>query len=578
MAESLRKRVIDLLVSQKKLDRSKLEEILQSPRAKEKSLGQLLVDEGVVSQQELLSTLAQGLQMPPISLARYEIDPALAQIVPERMARQHRVVPVSRIGNRLSVAMADPLNVLALDDLAMTTLLEISPVIATERDVEQAIQKLYHPESSLEAISAESQTDLMEEAGLEIGGKESGDEDVVDLTAFGMAGQKAPIVKVVDMMIVEALKARASDIHIEPYEQEVRVRYRVDGGLIDAFHLPKRHQNALTTRLKILSKLDITENRLPQDGRFKVRSENREVDFRVSVLPISFGNKIVMRVLDKSNLSVGLEKLGLLPESRAAFEKAIGRPYGMILITGPTGSGKSTTLYSVLAQMNDPGRNILTIEDPVEYQVEGITQVQVHPQIGLTFPSALRSFLRQAPDVVLVGEIRDGETADIAIKASLTGQIVLSTLHTNDAPSSITRLIDMGVDPFLLASSLIFVAAQRLCRQICPRCKVPDEAAPSRLKSLGIVLEKGQEVYKGKGCAYCRKTGYRGRFAILEAMLVDDRIREMIIARKSSDEIKAYAVSSGMRTLRQEGIVHLLQGRTSVDELQRVTSEDEMEG
>ncbi len=574
MANSLRQKLVDLLVETCGVDRTKLEAALKSPKAREKTLSQLLVEEGLVSQQDLLATLAEGLHLPPINLSRYQIDPALSEVVSERMARQYRVVPVSRIGNRLSVAMADPMNILALDDLAMTTLLEISPVIAAERDVDQAIQKLYHPGFSLEALNTGSQAAFM-------GGSEemeeefSSEEDVVDLTAFGMAGQKAPIVKVVDMMIVEALKARASDIHVEPYEQDIRIRYRVDGSLIEVFRLPKRHQNALVTRLKILSKLDITENRLPQDGRFKVRSENREVDFRVSVLPISFGNKVVMRVLDKGNLSVGLEKLGLLPESRVAFEKAVVRPYGMLLITGPTGSGKSTTLYSVLAQMNQPVRNIMTIEDPVEYQVEGITQVQVNPEIGLTFPSTLRSFLRQAPDVVLVGEIRDGETADIAIKASLTGQVVLSTLHTNDASSSITRLIDMGVDPFLLASSLIFVAAQRLCRQVCPRCKVPDQVQPERLKAAGLKLEKDQLLYKGQGCSYCRQTGFRGRFAILEAMLVDDVIREMIIARKSSDEIKTYAAEHGMRTLRQEGLVHLLAGRTSFDEVQRVTSEDE---
>ncbi len=568
--------MIELLVTTRGVDRAKLEAALKSPKAKERTLSQLLVEEGLVSQQDLLATLAEGLQMPPINLARYKIDPSLAQIVPERMALQYRVVPVSKIGNRLSVAMSDPLNVLALDDLAMTTSFEISPVIAAERDIEEAIQKLYHAGSALDGLTTDSPGEFL--VGRDAEGaerKKDDNEDVVDLTALGMAGQKAPIVKVVDMMIVEALKARASDIHLEPYEKDLRVRYRVDGALQEAFRLPKKNQNALVTRLKILSKLDITENRLPQDGRFKVRSENREVDFRVSVLPISFGNKVVMRILDKSNLSAGLEKLGLLPGSRAAFEKAVGRPYGMLLITGPTGSGKSTTLYSVLAQMNEPGRNIMTIEDPVEYQVDGITQVQVNTEIGLTFPSTLRSFLRQAPDVVLVGEIRDGETADIAIKASLTGQIVLSTLHTNDAPSSISRLIDMGADPFLLASSLVFVAAQRLCRQICPRCKAPEEVQPDRLKAAGIKLEKGQVLYKGKGCAYCRKTGYRGRFAILEAMLVDDPIREMIIARKSAADIKAYAMQHGMQTLRQEGLVHLLAGKTCFDEVLRVTSEDE---
>jgi len=574
MVESLKQRIIDLLVKTHGVDQGKIESLLKSPQVKEKGLSQVLVEEGLISQQDLLETLVQGLQLPPINLARYKIDPVLRELVPERIARQYRLIPVSKIGNRLSVAMADPLNLVALDDLALMTSLEISPMIATGEAIEEAIRQLYQSPGTIEmpAASAVAVVDSEEAEAVDTEKKE--EWDIVDLTALGMAGQKAPIVKVVDMMIIEALKSRASDIHVEPYEKEIRVRYRVDGGLVEGFRLPKQNQNALVTRLKIISKMSITENRLPQDGRFKVRIENKEVDFRVSVLPISFGNKVVLRLLDKSNLSVGLDKLGLLPESRAVFERAISRPYGMILVTGPTGSGKSTTLYSVLSQINEPGRNIMTIEDPVEYQVEGITQVQVNPEIGLTFPGALRAFLRQAPDVVLVGEIRDGETADIAVKASLTGQIVLSTLHTNDAPTSITRLVDMGVDPFLLASSLIFVAAQRLCRQLCPRCKVPDSVNPARLKTLGVVLPKGKILYRGAGCADCRKTGYRGRFAILEAMMIDDPIREMIIAKKSPDEIKAYAVAHGMRTLRQEGIEHLFQERTSLDEVSRVTSEE----
>ncbi len=573
MAESLRQKIVELLVQTCRIDRAKLEKVLQSSKANGRNMGQVLVEEGLVSQQDLLAAMAKGLQLPPINLARYKIDPTLSQWVPERIARQYRVVPVSKLGSSLSVAMADPLNVLALDDLALATSLEISPVIASERDIDAAIQQLYHPVPSMEASTTMTVEEEEEQQQTKTGAYEE-NADVVDLTAFGMAGQRAPIVKGVDLMIAGALKARASDIHVEPQEQEVRIRYRVDGTLIEAFKLPKRFQNALITRLKIMSQLDITESRLPQDGRFKVRIDNREVDFRVSVLPVSFGNKVVLRALDKGNLSLGLDKIGLLPDSQAAFQKAIGRPYGMVLITGPTGSGKSTTLYSVLAQMNEPVRNILTVEDPVEYQLDGITQVQVNPEIGLTFANTLRAFLRQAPDVVLVGEIRDGETADIAIKASLTGQIVLSTLHTNDAPSAVTRLIDMGVDPFLLGSSLIFVAAQRLCRQICSQCKGVDSLKPETLNDLGLKLPKGAVLYRGKGCSYCRETGFRGRFAILEAMLVDDPIREMIIASRTPDEIKSYAVSHGMRTLRQEGLEHCLAGRTSLEEVLRVTSEE----
>ncbi len=572
MTASLRQRVVDLLVENCGIDRAKLESVLQSPHVKGKSLAHLLVEQGLVGQEELLSTLAKGLGFPPLNLSRVQIDPTLADLVPERMARQYRLVPVSKMGKHLSVAMADPLNVLALDDLTLLTSFEVSPVLAAEADIDRAIQKLYQPaRDHVEGLLSEGHAG---DGDLPVPEGSGEEEEVIDLTPFGMRGQRAPAVRVVDLMLTDALKARASDIHVEPYEGEVRVRYRIDGNLVEAFRLPKRHQNSLVTRLKIMSKLDITENRLPQDGRFKVRAEGREVDFRVSVLPISFGNKVVLRLLDKGNLSVGLDQLGFLPHSLAAFKKAVSRPYGMILVTGPTGSGKSTTLYSVLMELNEPGRNIVTVEDPVEYQVEGITQVQVHSEIGLTFSNVLRAFLRQAPDVVLVGEIRDMETADISIKASLTGQIVLSTLHTNDAPSAISRLVGIGVDPFLLASSLIFVAAQRLCRQLCPRCKIPDLVKPDILQAAGLTLPKGRQLYRGKGCPYCRGTGFRGRFAILEAMLLDDSIREMIITRRSTDEIRAYAQSHGMRSLRQEGLEHCLAGRTSLEEILRVTAEE----
>ncbi len=568
MGESLRQRIIDLLVQTKGINRSKLEGVLGSSRTDGRSLEQL-VEKGLITQEDLLSTLAKNLRLPPINLARYQIDPSLSELVPERIARQYRLVPVSRIGNCLSVAMADPMNVLALDDLTLRTSLKVNPVIASEGDIEMAIRQLYQPNPREESVSPVSKEEPQQEES--VGGEE---EEVIDLAAFEIDSQRAPIIKMVDGMIVEALRARASDIHVEPHEEGVRVRYRVDGSLLEAFRFPKRFQSAVITRLKIMARLNITENRLPQDGRFRVRYENREVDFRISTLPTAFGNKVVMRVLDKTNLTLGLDKIGLLPDSLAAFQKAIARPYGMILVTGPTGSGKSTTLYSVLAQMNEPIRNILTVEDPVEYQLDGITQVQVNPPIGLTFANTLRAFLRQAPDVVLVGEIRDGETADIAIKASLTGQIVLSTLHTNDAASAITRLTDMGVDPFLLSSSLIFVAAQRLCRQLCPQCKVIDPVGPGTLEGLRLQLPNGKQLYRSRGCSYCRETGFRGRFAILEAMLVDDPIREMIIAKRSPDEIKTYTVAHGMRTLRQEGIEHWFLGRTSLEEVLRVTSEE----
>ena len=571
MTDSLRTRVIDLLAERHGIDRKKLHDLMASAKSKGTSLSHRLVEEGLVDAKGLLSTLAHGLGLPPISLARCQIDLTLAEVVPEKIARQYQLIPVSRIGKQLSVAMADPLNVLALDDLTALTSFDIRPVIATERDIEEAIQRLYVPAKN----SPAEDWDNNPKPASETSNREDMEgEEVLDLSPFGMAGQRAPIVKVVDLMLTDALKARASDIHVEPYEDVLRVRYRIDGTLVEAFRLPKRYQNALTTRLKIMSRLDITENRLPQDGRFKVRAEDKEVDFRVSVLPISFGNKIVLRLLDKSNLSKGLEQLGFLPDTLAVFRKAISRPYGLLLMTGPTGSGKSTTLYSILSELNEPGRNILTVEDPVEYQLEGVTQVQVNTGIDLNFANVLRAFLRQAPDVVLVGEIRDAETADIAIKASLTGQIVLSTLHTNDAPSAIARLIDMQVDPFLLASSLVFVAAQRLCRQICPHCKVLDEKQADFLAKLGTRPPSGKRAYRGAGCSYCRRTGYRSRFAILEALLLDDALREMIITRRSLDDIRSYAQEHGMKTLRQEGLEHCFSGRTSLEEVLRVTRED----
>lgn len=570
MIPTLREKVVDLLVERHHVDRKRLETLLASPQAREKGVVRLLSEEGLVGEKEILASLSEGMGLPPMQLSRYQIDPSLADFVPEQMARRHHLVPVSKIGEQLSIAMADPLDVVGLDDLALMTSLEIRPILAAPAEIEGAIRKLYaQPAAKLENILQEARDEKHPE---EEGGEE--EEEVMDLTPLGMAGQRAPIVRVVDLMLMDALRSRASDIHVEPYEAEVRIRYRIDGALFESFRLPRKNHNALTTRLKIMARLDITENRLPQDGRFKIRVEGREVDFRVSALPISFGNKMVLRILDRANLSAGLAQMGFLPSSLEAFRKAVSRPYGMILVTGPTGSGKSTTLYSVLSEMNDPGRNILTVEDPVEYQLDGVTQVQVHPEIGLTFANTLRAFLRQAPDLVLVGEIRDAETADIAIKASLTGQIVLSTLHTNDAVSAISRLVDMGVDPFLLASSLVFVAAQRLCRQLCVRCRVPDPEGLAKIRTSGVSVPEGTVLYRGKGCPHCRGTGFRGRFAILEALLLDDPLREMIITRHASAEMKAYGASHGMKTLRQEGLEHCLAGRTSLDEVLRVTVEE----
>jgi type IV pilus assembly protein PilB len=486
--------------------------------------------------------------------------------------------------------MSDPLNIFALDDLKALTGCNIDTVLSSEKEISRAIEAQYRLESrDIQHILEENS---FSQPALEKKDVELVSQEEIELTAALKESEKAPIVKLVNVMLSQALKKRASDIHIEPEYDCLRIRYRIDGALHDVFKIPKVNQNAVLARVKIISNLDITENRIPQDGRFKVRSEGREVDFRVSSLPTTFGQKFVLRALDKANLSIGLDKLGFNEQPLSVFKAAIAKPFGMILVTGPTGSGKSTTLYSVLSQLNTPDRNIITIEDPVEYQIEGITQIQVKPEIGLDFASGLRSLLRQSPDIIMVGEIRDSETADIAIKAALTGQLVLSTLHTNDAISSITRLIDMGVEPFLVASSLIMVCAQRLARKICLNCRKPIEIPDKFLENIGFrplenigkqerdkmpLTEFKEKVtfYTAAGCQYCNNTGFFGRVAILEALLIDNTIREMIIEKKSLDEIKNYAVEKcGMRTLRDDAFLKVKQELTTLEEALRITTEE----
>ncbi|MEW6170929.1 MAG: GspE/PulE family protein, partial [Candidatus Omnitrophota bacterium] len=492
---TLKDRLIKILIDTKIITQEGLNKALETQRKSGLSLRQVLIDQGFVKEEDLISILAKHLFIPVLHLEKYKIDPSVIQIIPERVARQYIVIAISQITNFLTVAMADPLNIFALDDLKVLTGYEINSVISSEAEIKKAIEVCYHPEAIKLALAEErglpasSQVEVMK------------DEGTLELGQALQESEKPPIVKIVDLMLVEALKKRASDIHVEPEERDLRIRYRIDGCLHDVYQLPKKNQNAVLARLKIISGLDITEARIPQDGRFKVRLEKSEVDFRVSALPTVFGQKFVLRSLDKSNLSIGLDKLGFSPGPLKIFKEVITKPYGMILVTGPTGSGKSTTLYSILSQLNTPERNIITIEDPVEYQVEGITQIQVHPEIGLDFVSGLRSLLRQSPDTIMIGEIRDSETADIAVKAALTGQLVLSTLHTNDAAGAITRLIDMGVEPFLVASSIIIVCAQRLCRKICEHCKEEYVIKKEVLDESGLSY-KGP-FYRGKGCNYC---------------------------------------------------------------------------
>ncbi len=537
-------------------------------------LWDVLLANGLMAEKELAAVLSLELQIPFFNLAKYKIHSDMAKIITEKTARKYHLIPVSLLGKRLTVAMADPLNIFTIDDIAILTQTKVDYVISTEKDIQEATEKLY-------VNDRENMSAIMEEIGTSGESVEVVRQEDENEGAVISKESQAPIVKMVELFLREALKKRASDIHVEPFENRIRVRYRIDGQMQEAFVVPKKNQNVLLTRLKIMSKLDITENRLPQDGRFKIKFPEKEVDFRVSVLPTYFGSKVVMRILDKSVLSLGLDSLGLLPETVEVFNAAIAKPFGMILITGPTGSGKSTTLYSILNKLNTPERNLITIEDPIEYQVKGISQIQAHHEIGMDFANGLRAILRQSPDVVMVGEIRDGETADIAIKAALTGQVVLSTLHTNDAAGAVTRLMDMGVEPFLISSSVVMVAAQRLCRRVCPYCKEEIEIPSEVFRRMDVDIEmicpdhKNRQYLRGKGCEKCAKTGYRGRLSVVEVMPVDEAMMDMIVRRASSLEIKNYAISKGMSTLRVDALKKFCMGLTTLDEVIRVTSEDE---
>lgn len=573
MAELFKDRFVKYLLKAKLIRKDQLDKALAVHRKKKGNLGKILVEEGFIHEKNLMVALSQEFNIPPIDLAKYKIDPEVIRLIPEQFARHYTIMPISKIANHLTIAIADPLNVFAIDDIKTMTRFEVDMVIATENDIKYAIENYYKSRDQQQEVTKILE-ETKEQEELEIV-----QEEKMDLDKIAEESQQTSIIKVVDLILAEAVKRRASDIHIEPQEDCLKIRYRIDGRLQETFSLPKRNQNAILARVKIMSHLDITESRLPQDGRFKIKHDQKEIDFRVSVLPVTYGGKVVLRALDKANLSIGLDRLGFLPGPLAAFKEALEKPYGMILVTGPTGSGKSTTLYSIVNQLNTLERAIITIEDPVEYQIEGITQIQVNPDIGLTFANGLRSLLRQCPDIIMIGEIRDFETADIAVKASLTGVLVLSTLHTNDAASAITRLTDMGVEPFLIASSVILLAAQRLCRRICPNCKKAVKIPEAVLERMGIDLKKllkekkDMAFYKGKGCKRCGDTGYYGRMGTLEALMIDDKIRDMTLARKGSNEIKAYAISRGMKTLRDNVLQKAIMGMTNLEEVLRITSD-----
>lgn len=569
MSETLKERMLKTLIETQKISQDDLDDAQILANNRNISLDKALIERGLIKEKDLMVLLVRELNIPFINLSKYKIDPSLQEMVPERVARHYNIIPLSSLDDTMTIAMSDPFNVFAIDDIKNITGCEIDVVMSTQSEILKALDSFYGVEgtATVTEISQDIETEDFEIVTEQE--QDTDEEEAVD------ESEKAPIIRMVNLIVKEALKQRASDIHMEPMEDNMRVRYRVDGVLQDILEIPKENQNAVIVRIKIMSSLDITASQIPQDGRFKLKMAGKEVDFRVSLLPTTFGQKIVMRVLDKDNLSIGLDGLGISEKPLKLLQEAIRAPFGMVLVTGPTGSGKSTTLYSVINELNSIDKNIITVEDPVEYLVEGLTQIQARPDIGLTFAEGLRAMLRQSPDIVMVGEIRDNETADIAIKASLTGQLVFSTLHTNDAAGALTRLVDMGVEPFLVSSSLVLCSAQRLCRKICDKCKEEVTIPKKALDRLEYTLKPKDKFYHGKGCNGCRKTGYRGRMCLTEVLEIDDNIRDMLIRGESSDAIKEYArKEKGMLTLFEDAMVKCLKGLTTIEEVLRVTAEE----
>jgi type IV pilus assembly protein PilB len=567
-------RLGDLLVKEKIITPEQLEQATKVQKEQSCRLGSALVKLGFLTDEDVTNFLSRQYGVPAINLSYFEIDPAVVKLIPFETAKRYQILPLSRVGASLTIAMVDPTNVFAMDDIKFMTGFNIEPVVASESSILTGIEKAYGTtkEEDLEAVMQSM--------------SEMGDEDVelneqsaeeLALSELEKAADEAPVVKLVNVVLSDAVKRGASDIHIEPYEKEFRVRFRIDGVLQSIMTPPLKLKDAITSRLKIMSKLDISEKRLPQDGRIMLKmnigGRKKQLDFRVSTLPTLWGEKIVLRLLDKENLRLDMTKLGFEPESLVKFEKAILKPYGMVLVTGPTGSGKTNTLYSSISRLNQPDTNIMTAEDPVEFQLQGVNQVQMKEQIGLNFAAALRSFLRQDPNIILVGEIRDFETAEIAIKAALTGHLVLSTLHTNGAPETITRLMNMGIEPFLVATSVHLICAQRLVRRICKDCIEPIEVPPQTLIDAGFTPEESKtvKIQKGKGCGVCNNTGYKGRCGLYEVMEVDDEIRELVLVGASAVELKKKAIERGMITLRRSGLIKVAAGMTTLVEVARET-------
>jgi len=580
----LSSRLGDILIKEDVITLDQLKTAIEEQRRTGQRLGETLLNLGYIDEYQLVEFLSKQYGVPAINLDQFEIPPDVIKTVPRETAVKYNLIPISKTDNTLVLAMSDPSNIFAVDDLKFATGSNIEVVVASEKAIKKAIERYYgtdeeweiqRHEDGDEPSSVDQMLHDLEDYVVELGQDSSEDIEETDLAK---ASEEAPVVKLVNHILYDSMKKGASDIHIEPYEKEYRVRYRIDGVLYDMFSPPLQLKNAVASRVKIMANLDIAERRLPQDGRIKVRfGKNRTMEYRVSVCPTIWGEKIVMRLLDKEALQLDLTKLGFEEAQLEEFKRAIYMPYGMVLITGPTGSGKTTTLYSSLMDLNKPEVNILTAEDPVEYSLPGINQLQINETIGLTFSSALRSFLRQDPDIILVGEIRDYETAEIAIKAALTGHLVLSTLHTNDAPSTVTRLLNMGIEPFLVTASLNCIVAQRLIRRVCTQCKEEIEVNPQVLIDLGVPPKEVSEykVYRGKGCSYCNNTGYKGRMAVHEVMTITDELKEFILSGATSLELKREAERKGMLTLRQSALRKLKRGITTIEEVVRNTAPDE---
>ena len=571
LGQPVSRRLGDLLVREGLINQEQLQRALTEQKGTNEKLGSILIRHSVITEDQLVAFLSKQYGIPSITLSQLDIDADVLKLVPAQIAKKYEVLPIKRTGNSLTLAMADPTNVFAVDDVGFMTNLQVIPVVAAQGAIRKALDRLYEAQGS---GMAEVISEMEGTAGdVEV---VEGDEESwakADIFELKESADEAPVVRLVNMILVDAIRRGASDIHLEPYEKVFRVRFRVDGVLHEIMTPPKRLETALTSRVKIMSTMDIAERRLPQDGRIKLRYNQREIDFRVSTLPTIFGEKTVLRILDKESLQLDLTMLGFDPWSLEQFNKAIHQPYGMILITGPTGSGKTTTLYSAIHTINSPDVNIMTAEDPVEYNLKGVNQVQINEGIGRTFGAALRSFLRQDPDVILVGETRDLETAQIGIRAALTGHLVLSTLHTNDCPGTVARLLDMGIPPFLVSSALTLILAQRLGRKICKDCKQPYEADEESLVPYGHVPQGLGKVqfYKGKGCHTCSFTGMKGRVAVYEVMPIGDELRELILRNAPTAEILQLALTQGMKTLRQNALQKVIDGVTTLEEVLRVT-------